>query len=262
VFVGLVSILGHADNHAMKIVRHARHADRVMRVEGTLAVAGVGGGVLLWSQAWHFGGYGFAAAAFLGLLGVNAGVRALHNYNRWRRGAEGEGTALSALRALPDDYLCIANFVVPGTRQGDTDLLVLGPFGVLAVEVKTYTAHYGCQGDAWFCVLPDGSRQPLRSSVSRQVKRGRKAVQHYLVDCDVSVPVHAVAAFPPATRLDLAHPTVPIVRTDGLADYILALPPARPPVCTSEIGPLFLPPPLTERAGTMVTGRVHHEPCD
>ncbi len=213
-----------------------------MRVEGTLAVAGVGGGLLLWSQAWHFGGYGFAAAAFLGLLGVNAGVRALRNHNRWRRGVEGEEAALSALRPLPDSYLCVTNFVVPGTRQGDTDLLVLGPFGVLAVEVKTYAAPSGCHGDSWFRVLPDGSRQPLRGSVSRQVKRARKAVQHYLVDCDISVPVHAVAAFPPTTCLDLSHPTVPIVRTDGLAEYILSLP-AHPPVGIADTEPLFAPIP-------------------
>jgi hypothetical protein len=211
-----------------------------MRVEGSLAVAGVGGGLLLWSQAWHFGGYGFAGAAFLGLLGVNAGVRALQNHNRWRRGAEGETAALTALRSLPDDYLCITNFVVPGTRQGDTDLLVLGPCGIVAVEVKTYTGHYGCQGDAWFRVLADGTRPPLRSSISRQVKRGRKAIQHYLVDCDLAIPVHAVAAFSPVTVLDLAHPTVTIVRTNELADYIVNLPAAPPSVNIAQIESLFV----------------------
>ena len=227
----------------MKLMRHARYADRVMRVEGTLAVAGIGSGVLLWSQAWYFGGYGFAAAAFLGLAGVKAGVRALSNYNRWRRGTEGEEAALAALRPLPDSCTCVANFVVPGTRQGDTDVLVLGPFGVLVVEVKAYAGHYGCHGDAWHCVRPDGTRQPLRGSVSRQVKRGRKDVQHYLVDCDVSAPVHAVAVFPPATPLDILHPTVPIVRTDQLADYITHLPPAaRPAVSAADLEPLFAPP--------------------
>jgi len=31
----------------MKIIRHPRHADKIMRIEGTLAVGGVGGGLLL-----------------------------------------------------------------------------------------------------------------------------------------------------------------------------------------------------------------------
>ena len=89
-----------------------------MRIEGTLAVAGVGGGVLLWSQAAHLAGYGFGAAAFLSLGGIQSGVRALRAYNRYSRGTEGEDAVLHALRGLPEGYTAVANFVAPGTRQG------------------------------------------------------------------------------------------------------------------------------------------------
>ncbi len=214
-----------------------------MRIEGTLAVAGVGGGVLLWSQAAHMGGYGFGAAAFLSLGGIQSGVRALRAYNRYSRGTEGEDAVLHALRGLPDSYSAVANFVAPGTRQGDLDLLVLGPAGVLVVEVKSYTGRYACHGDAWFALHPDGTRQPLRGSVSRQLKRGRKAVAHYLVDGDVSAPVHAVAVFRPGVQLELSHPTVPIVTQDALCEHILSLPPAPRSVALSELEPLFAPPP-------------------
>ena len=214
-----------------------------MRIEGTLAVSGVGGGVLLWSQAAHLDGYGFALSAFLSLGGIQAGVRALRNYNRYQRGAEGEDAALHALRGLPDGYVAVTNFVAPGTRQGDTDLLILGPAGILVVEVKAYTGHYACHGDAWSAVHADGTRQPLRSSVSRQLKRSRKAVSHYLVDCDVSAPVHAVAVFRPGVRLDLSHPTVPVLRQDELREHVLALPPAPRSLLASDLEPLFSPPP-------------------
>ncbi len=225
----------------MKVIRHARHADNVMRIEGTLAVSGVGGGVLLWSQATHLDGYGFAVAAFLSLGGIQAGVRALRNYNRYQRGAEGEEGVLQTLRGLPDGYLAVTNFVVPGTRQGDTDLLIFGPAGVLVVEIKAYTGHYACHGDSWFAVHTDGTRQPLRSSVSRQLKRSRKSISHYLVDCDVSAPVHAVAVFRPGVRLELSHPTVPVLTQDGLRDYILQLPPAPRPLIAADLEPLFAP---------------------
>ena len=198
-----------------------------MRIEGTLAVSGVGGGVLLWSQAAHLDGYGFAIAAFLSLGGIQAGVRALRNYNRYQRGAEGEDAVLHALRGLPDGYVAVTNFVAPGTRQGDTDLLLLGPAGILVVEVKSYTGHYACHGDTWSAVHADGTRQPLRSSVSRQLKRSRKAIAHYLVDCDVSAPVHAVAVFRPGVRLDLSHPTVPVL-TSGRTARIRPESAARP----------------------------------
>jgi len=232
-----------ANNQGMKVMRHARHADKVMRMEGTLAVAGVGGGVLLWAVAGHFGGYGLAAAAFLSLGGIQSSVRALRNYNRYQRGAEGEEAVLATLRALPDGYAAISNFVVPGTRQGDTDLLVLGPAGILVVEVKTYTGRYGCHGDSWFAVQADGTRQPLRSSVSRQLKRNRKAIAHYLVDCDTVAPVHAVAVFRPGVCLELTQPTVPVLTQDSLLDYILNLPPAPRPMLASEIASLFAPDP-------------------
>jgi hypothetical protein len=227
----------------MKVIRHARHADRIMRIEGALAVAGVGGGVLLWAQAAHLGGYGFGAAAFLSLGGIQSGVRALRAYNRYSRGTEGEDAVLNALRGLPDAYTAVANFVAPGTRQGDLDLIVLGPAGVLVVEIKSYTGRYACHGDSWFALHPDGTRQPLRGSVSRQLKRGRKAVAHYLVDCDLSAPVHAVAVFRPGVQLELTHPTVPIVTQDALCEHILALPPAPHPVPLSELEPLFVPLP-------------------
>jgi hypothetical protein len=239
----------------MKVVRHPRHADKIMRIEGTLAVGGVGGGLLLWTQAAHFGGYAFAAAAFLSLGGVQAGVRALRNFNRWHRGTEGEDSVLHTLRGLPDCYTAIANFVAPGTRQGDMDLLVLGPAGILVIEVKSYTGRYACHGDAWFAVHEGGSRQPLRGSVSRQLKRAAKSVAHYLVDCDVSVPLHTVAVFRAGAELELTRPTVPIIFEQALCDHILALPAAPRPTLAADLEPLFAPAPSQRRSYLPVLSR-------
>lgn len=227
----------------MKVIRHGRHADRIMRIEGALAVGGVIGGVLLWLQSPHLGGYGFAAAAFLSLGGVQAGVRALRNHNRYHRGAEGEAAVLQTLRGLPDCCTAVANFVAPGTHQGDMDLLILGPHGILVIEVKSYTGRYACHGDTWFAVHPDGSRRPLRSSVSRQLKRAGKSVGHYLVDCDVSVPIHTVAVFRAGVELELTRPTVPIVLENALRDHVLSLPPAPRPIFVADLEPLFAPTP-------------------
>jgi hypothetical protein len=225
----------------MKLIRHTRYADRIMRIEGALAVSGVGGGILLWAEASHFGGYCFGAAAFLGLGGINIGVKSLRNYNRYLRGIEGEDSVLNSVQELPDEYACISNFVVPGTRQGDADLLIIGPFGVLVVEVKSYTGHYACHGDTWFRISTRGERLPMRASVSRQLKRNQKAVQHYLIDCDTSAPVHCVAIFNPGVHLDIAHPTVPIIQRPELIGYILGLPTANAPIRTGDLEGLFSP---------------------
>lgn len=231
----------------MKVIRHARYADRERKIEAALAVAGVTGGTLLWSQAPHFGGYVFATAAFLSLAGIKAGVRALRNYNRHYRGAAGEEAVLTSLNALTDDYLCVTNFVVPGTQQGDTDLLVLGPFGVLVVEIKAYTGHYACHNDNWYRVRPDGSRQPLRSNVSRQLKRNRKSIQHYLVDCEAPAPVYSTAVFLPGSQLDLVQCSVPILRQNELLVYISELPRAPHRPSGTDLTVFFTPTPPAQQ---------------
>jgi hypothetical protein len=225
----------------MKVIRHARYADRVMKIEGVLAVAGVGSGTLLWCVASHFGGYGFAAAAFLSLIGINSGVKAMRNYNRYLRGVEGEDAVLASLQTLPDTYVCISNFVVPGTKHGDSDLLIIGPFGLIVIEVKTYVGHYACHGDSWFRVHDNGTKQPLRTSVSRQLKRNIKAVQHYLIDSEVSAPVQGAAVFRTATRLELAHTTVPVLQHDGIAPHILGLSAAHQTLDITKLVDLFSP---------------------
>ncbi len=244
-----------AYNNPMKVIRHPRHADHVMRIEGALAVGGVGGGLLLWTQAAHFGGYMFAAAAFFSLGGVQAGIRALRNFNRWHRGAEGEDSVLHTLRGLPGGYTAVANFVPPGTRSGDMDLLVLGPAGVLVIEVKSYTGRFACSGDQWFSVLPDGVHRPLRGSVSRQLKRAGKLVAHYLVDCDTHAPIHTVAVFRAGAELELTRPTVPVIREDALRAHILALPPASHPLTAAELTPLFAPITPTRRISLPLLSR-------
>jgi len=179
---------------------------------------------------------------------VQAGIRALRNFNRYHRGTEGEDAVLHTLRGLPDCYTAVANFVAPATRSGDMDLLILGPAGILVIEVKSYTGRYACHGDAWFTLYPDGSRRPLRGSVSRQLKRAGKAVAHYLVDCDISVPIHTVAVFRAGAELTLTRPTVPIVREHTLLDYVLALPPAPQPILAADLASLFSPAPPPRRS--------------
>lgn len=231
-----------------------------MRAEGALALAGVGGGTILWAEASSFRGYAFAAAAFVALAGVQSGIRALRSYNRHARGADGELMALSSLGTLNDDYTCVANFVVPGTRQGDTDLLVLGPFGILAIEVKTYSGHYACHGDAWYEIRSDGTKQQLRASVSKQVKRNRKALQHYLIDFDVSSPVYAVVVFKDTTRLQMYRPTVPVLSPETLAEYIRELPEAQNKNTVSQIEQFFLPGARQAPAGAddTMAGRISY----
>ena len=127
------------------------------------------------------------------------------------------------------------------------DLLILGPAGIIVLEIKTYTGHCEGHGDSWFSTGSDGTRRPLRGSPSRQVKRAAKSVAHYLVDCELSVPLHPACVFRPGVTLALTRPTVPVLLEEALLAHILALPPAPQPIPASELEPLFAPTLPTHR---------------
>ncbi|MCL2770204.1 MAG: NERD domain-containing protein, partial [Solirubrobacterales bacterium] len=63
-------------------------------------------------------------------------------------GVRGEDSALAALcQRLGDDWRALSGY---RNRGGEVDLLLLGPRGVFAVEIKNNSATIVCHGDHWF----------------------------------------------------------------------------------------------------------------
>lgn len=52
------------------------------------------------------------------------------------RGRSGEDLILNELAKLPDNYVCFSDIKIPGAH-GNIDLVLLGPTGVFAIEVKS-----------------------------------------------------------------------------------------------------------------------------
>lgn len=79
----------------------------------------------------------FGAIVLVG--GVILLKKALEEGGRsWRIGYEGERRVQASLQSLSNEYIAVTSFVVPGTKQGDVDLLLIGRMGVLVVEIKAY----------------------------------------------------------------------------------------------------------------------------
>lgn len=73
----------------------------------------------------------------------------IENTRNYRAGREGEEWVLEHLRSSLDDrWTIFRNLSVPGT-QADTDLILVGPSGVYALEVKSYTNTVRSTGGAW-----------------------------------------------------------------------------------------------------------------
>jgi hypothetical protein len=63
-------------------------------------------------------------------------------------GVEGERLAAAGLgRALTDEWTLLRGY---RNRRGEIDLLLLGPRGLFAIEVKHYNATVSCDGDRWW----------------------------------------------------------------------------------------------------------------
>ena len=68
--------------------------------------------------------------------------------NVFRAGAEGEYKVVSFLAArLSDQWIAISGYK---NRGGEIDLLLVGPPGIMAVEVKYVNGRIFCNGDQWW----------------------------------------------------------------------------------------------------------------
>lgn len=67
-----------------------------------------------------------------------------------RRGQEGEDRVLEViLQALDGEWKVFRNLRVPGFKKSDVDLVLVGPPGVWALEVKNLEGEYRNVGDTW-----------------------------------------------------------------------------------------------------------------
>ncbi|TSC89215.1 MAG: hypothetical protein G01um10143_596 [Parcubacteria group bacterium Gr01-1014_3] len=61
----------------------------------------------------------------------------------FQSGKEGEEKILNMLKeTLDDSYIYVPNYIIPNTRIGDIDGLLLGPKGVIILEVKNYSGVF------------------------------------------------------------------------------------------------------------------------
>ena len=74
-------------------------------------------------------------------------------------GVHGERLAAAGLgRALGDEWTLLRGY---RNRRGEIDLVLVGPRGLFAIEVKYYNGTVGCDGDRWWVDRYDRSGQHL-----------------------------------------------------------------------------------------------------
>ncbi len=89
----------------------------------------------------------------------------------WNAGGDGEQRVLSALAGqLSDEWVAVSGYKNPG---GEIDVVLVGPDGVMAVEIKFVNGQVHCDGDRWWRDKSDKYGNVVERNVAIADRKGR-----------------------------------------------------------------------------------------
>jgi hypothetical protein len=196
-----------------------------------------------------FAGAGLVASVAAGvmvnpLVGIVAGLAAgtlagpaLGHFRNVRAGRLGEPSVTELLGRLSDDYFLVNDVVLPYHR-GNVDHVLIGPFGIMAIETKRWAGSIRVRNNRW---RVNGFP---RGDVARQVTEGAITVKEFLSRAHPELGrsllrwVDGVVVLThPLCRVKVDRTWAPVVRFSELLSLIEAKP-ARPRY-TREVGQML-----------------------
>lgn len=138
----------------------------------------------------------------------------------YRKGQEGEERAVEALRrSLDGNWTLFRNITLPGQRN-DIDLVLVGPPGVWALEVKNLAGSFRNVGEHW--EFQAGQRwKPLHQNPSLQAQRNARQLANFLRADGLKQWVEAAVVWAnPEGPLEVENPIVPVWPLDRLAEEV------------------------------------------
>ncbi len=152
----------------------------------------------------------------------------LENIGNFRKGKRGEDEVREMLKgSLNDDYIYIENYLIPNTRIGDIDGLLVGPKGIIILEVKNYQGVFRASGPDLYRRNKGDNYTLYRKSPFTQTIRQKNYFLKYFKDKGISnVSVGAIIVFPEAKISAISGETgVFITENDKLVNHIFKLSP-------------------------------------
>ena len=138
-----------------------------------------------------------------------------------RRGQEGEDSVVQVIvQALDGNWHLFRNVSIPGRNKADLDVVLVGPPGVWALEVKNFNGTYRNHGDAW--EYKKGSRwRTMSKNPSRQANNASLRLANFLKADHLKVFVNSVVVWASITSpLFIDNPSVSIWYYRRLADEL------------------------------------------
>jgi hypothetical protein len=141
--------------------------------------------------------------------------------DNYRKGEEGEDRVVEKVRQVLDgEWVLFRNVVLPGRRRADLDIVLVGPAGVWALEVKTLSGEFRNIGETW--EWRAGKKwKPVTKNPSRQAKKGAVALKQFLMADGVKTFVPAAVVWANGdTRPAVEDPTVAVWTMDRVQDEL------------------------------------------
>jgi hypothetical protein len=138
----------------------------------------------------------------------------------YHQGQQGEDHAVDQMRiALTEDWSLYRNVEIPG-RGGDTDAILVGPTGVWALEIKTFTGKYRNIGKDW-SFFHKGKWIPSRFNPGKQAKRNASNLSTFLKADSIKAWVSsAIIWAEPESPLEVDNPAVAVWQLSRIADEL------------------------------------------
>jgi len=139
----------------------------------------------------------------------------------YRKGQEGEERVVEAMRQnLDGNWTLFRNVRLPGRSKADIDLVLVGPPGVWAVEVKTWAGEYRNIGEHWERRVGN-CWELLKRSPSRQAQDNAVRLADFLRADGVRQWVNpAIVWADPESRIEVENPMVPVWTLERLPEEL------------------------------------------
>jgi hypothetical protein len=140
---------------------------------------------------------------------------------QYRRGQEGEDNVVQLIvQALNGNWYLFRNLSLPGRNKADLDLVLVGPPGVWALEVKNFRGEYRNIGETW--EWKNGRNwKPARANPSRQAQNSAYRLKNFLKADNLNVFVNpAVVWANTESLLTVENPSVAVWSYDRLPDEL------------------------------------------
>jgi hypothetical protein len=144
----------------------------------------------------------------------------------FKYGKEGENKVLQILEeSLDDNFTYITNYVIPNTRIGDIDGLLIGPKGIVILEIKNYAGIFRISGEDMYRKLKGDVYRLYKKNPFEQIMKQKEYLDKFLYEKGIDVKITPIVVLVYGKINAITGPTkVLITEANQLPNYIFELP--------------------------------------